>query len=235
MIAPRTVLAFLACSGAVWLTGASAWAAPADEQVLSTQPFGTERAGEATSMGGAFGLNEAIQAGEQRRRAAAGPQGGAPQPLAPEPSYARHPAYTGTIGDVPIRMRLGPKPDERDSVQGEYHYGTARAVQRVAGEYADGTFLMEESDDGITVTGMWEGQIDARGVVRGQWTDAFDRRRVLPFVLVPVTVAVIPPYRSDDPAYSNATPMAAPAPMPVPRTPALPATSGPARSSIVGW
>lgn len=227
MKVPRTsrVAAALAC--VIWLSGAVAWAQPAGERVLSTQDL--------SATDGAFGLNEAIQTGEMRRRTTAGPQASVPQPLAPEPTYAKYPQYKGSIGDVPIRMRLGPKPDERDSVQGEYHYGTARAVQRVAGEYAEGAFLMEESDDGTTVTGMWEGQIDARGVVRGQWTDAFDRRRVLPFVLVPVTVAVIPPYRSDDPAYSNATPIAAPAAMPAPRPPALPAAPGPARSSIVGW
>ncbi|TMS58851.1 hypothetical protein MW7_009130 [Imbroritus primus] len=227
MSVPRTSLAAMALGCAICFAGAAAWAQPAGEQVLSTQDL--------TVTEGAFGLNDAIQAGEMRRRTAAGPQASAPQPLAPEPAYARYPQYKGTIGDVPIRMRLGPKPDERDSVHGEYHYGTSRAVQRVAGEYADGTFLMEESDDGTTVTGMWEGQIDARGVVRGQWTDAFDRRRILPFVLVPVTVTVIPPYRSDDPAYSNAAPIAAPAPMPAPRAPALPATPGPARSSIIGW
>lgn len=227
MNVPRASSVAAALTCVIGLTGTAAWAQQSGERVLSTQDLST--------TDGAFGLNEAIQAGEMRRRTAAGAQASVPQPLAPEPAYARYPQYTGSIGDVPIRMRLGPKPDELDSVHGEYHYGTSRAVQRLAGEYADGAFLMEESDDGTTVTGMWEGQIDARGVVRGQWTDAFDRRRVLPFVLVPVTVAVIPPYRSDEPAYSNATPVAAPATMPAPRPPARPATPGPGRSSIVGW
>lgn len=226
MNVPHTSLGALALGCAIWLSGAAAWAQPAGERVLSTQDL--------SATDGAFGLNEAIQAGEMRRRTT-GPQASVPQPLTPEPAYARYPQYKGSIGDVPISMRLGPKPDERDSVHGEYRYGTSRAVQRVAGEYADGTFLMEESDDGTTVTGLWEGQIDARGVVRGQWTNAFDRRRVLPFVLVPVTVVVIPPYRSDDPAYGNATPIAVPAAISSPRPPSLPAAPGPARSSIVGW
>jgi hypothetical protein len=91
---------------------------------------------------------------------------------------------------------------------------------------------MEESDDGTTVTGLWEGQIDARGVVRGEWTDAFDRQRVLPFVLVPISVAVIPPYVQDNTSASNAGAIATPAPIDVPRQPGTPGTT---RSRAVGW
>lgn len=192
---------------------------PANELVLSTQsPAATT---------GAFGINEAIQAGEARRRAAAGAQANVPQPLAPEPAYARYPHYRGTIGDVPIRMRLGPKPDERDSVHGEYYYSDSQAALRVAGEYDGGTFLMEESDDGTTVTGLWEGEIDAQGVVRGQWTDVFDRSRVLPFVLIPVSAAVIPPYRPK--------PADTPSTISPSTVPPAPPTPGPAKSSVVGW
>src|SRR5690606_5099954 len=93
MSVPRTSLAAMALGCAICFAGAAAWAQPAGEQVLSTQDL--------TVTEGAFGLNDAIQAGEMRRRTAAGPQASAPQPLAPEPAYARYPQYKGTIGDVP--------------------------------------------------------------------------------------------------------------------------------------
>lgn len=197
-------------------------ATQATDTVLSTRSLDVQP--------GDLGLNEAIRSGEAQRRAAKGNAAETPQPLTPQPAYARYPRYTGTIGDQAIHMRLAPKPDERDSVHGEYSFGNARAVQLVTGEFADGTFLMEESDDGTTVTGAWEGRVDARGVVRGQWTDAFNRQRILPFVLIPVSVAVVPPY-----AGAEAPSIAEPAPMPPIATPRAVTAPAPARSSIHGW
>lgn len=78
--------------------------------------------------------------------------------LQPQPDYAKYPVYTGVIGDVPIRMRLGRKPGEIDSVHGEYVAGQQPGVRLVTGEYENGGFLMEESDDGTHVTGTWEGR-----------------------------------------------------------------------------
>ncbi|MGD7311804.1 hypothetical protein ACQCSJ_11050, partial [Ralstonia pseudosolanacearum] len=104
-------------------------------------------------------------------------------------------------------------------------------VRLVTGEYENGGFLMEESDDGTHVTGTWEGAIDAHGAVRGTWTDAAHDGRTLPFMLRPVAVVVIPPY--DAAANSNAavaaTPMAPAAPGQVSPAPVLPPVN-PARS-----
>ncbi|ANA32105.1 hypothetical protein [Ralstonia mannitolilytica] len=194
--------------------------------------------GSMTVQPGDLGLNRAIADGERRRAARAGngfsAQTQPPVVLQPQPDYAKYPVYTGVIGDVPIRMRLGRKPGEIDSVHGEYAAGQQPGVRLVTGEYENGGFLMEESDDGTHVTGTWEGAIDAHGIVRGTWTDVAHDGRTLPFVLRPVAVVVIPPY--DAAANSNAavaatplTPAAPLAPGQIAPPPALPAVN-PARS-----
>ncbi|NUO87523.1 MAG: hypothetical protein HOQ33_01500 [Cupriavidus sp.] len=168
----------------VFALAGAAQAVPATE--LSTGP-----ANGAVASGEALGLNQAIRDGEARRGAALST--GAARPLAPRPEYASLPVYVGKVGDQPVRLRLGPKPDERDSVRGEYS-GRGAGVRLLAGEWEDGAFLMEESDDGTRVSGNWEGTIDASGAVRGTWTDAFNPAIVLPFFIRPLGMLVIPPF-----------------------------------------
>lgn len=144
-------------------------------------------------QGSAFGINDAIRAGEARRGTSLST--GPARPLLPRSEYANYPVYVGTVGDKPVRMRVAPKSDTRDSLQGEYTIGDGRSVRLLSGEWDDGSFLMEESDDGTRVSGNWEGQIDQNGAVRGTWTDAFDPSIVLPFFIRPSGGnLVIPPF-----------------------------------------
>ena len=186
---------------------------------------------------GDLGLNRAVADGDKRRAQARKGDNGfsaqtaPPRLLQPQPDYAKYPGYTGVIGDVPIRMRLGRKTGEIDSVHGEYVAGDAAGVRLVTGEYENGGFLMEESDDGTHVTGTWEGAIDGHGIVRGTWTDVAHDGHTLPFVLRPVAVVVIPPY--DAAANSNAAVPATPMTPLVPAAPGqiAPPSSSPTRSS----
>jgi hypothetical protein len=161
----------------------------ADGTALTTGPA-------ADGQGGALGINDAIRAGEAKRGTSlstgpAGPTG----ILMPRPEYAKYPVYTGTIGDKPVRLRVAPKADTRDSLQGEYTIGDGKGVRLLSGEWQDGSFLMEESDDGTRVSGNWEGQIDQQGAVRGTWTDAIHPDIVLPFLIRPLGgYLVIPPF-----------------------------------------
>ena len=61
-----------------------------------------------------FGINDAIRAGEARRAAHPAPA----QPLAARPGYAALPVYTGTLGSQPVRLHIGPKPDEQHDLWG---------------------------------------------------------------------------------------------------------------------
>ncbi len=176
-------MSFSALAAVLALAG-TAQAAPATE--LSTGPVGAVSGG---SEG--LGINQAIRDGEARRGSALSTA--TARPLAPRPEYAKLPVYVGKVGDQPVRLRLGPKPDERDSVRGEYA-GRGAGVRLLAGEWENGAFLMEESDDGTRVTGNWEGNIDASGAVRGTWTDALNLAIVLPFFIRPLGVLVIPPF-----------------------------------------
>jgi hypothetical protein len=163
--------------------------------VLSTATGTLGTAGTAAQPREGFGINGAIRDGEARRGAtqlSTGPA--AARLLTPQPEYAGLPVYVGTLGDQPVRLRIGPKPNERDSVHGEYTLGSASGVRLLAGEYENGAFLMEESADGTRVTGNWEGNIDPAGVVRGQWTDPYNPAIVLPFMIRPLGVLVIPPF-----------------------------------------
>jgi len=146
-----------------------------------------------TGQGGGFGINEAIRAGEAERGASLST--GPVRTLSPRQEYSHYPTYVGTVGDKPVRMRIAPKTDTRDSLQGEYQIGDGKGVRLLSGEWDDGTFLMEESDDGTRVSGNWEGQIDRNGAVRGTWTDAYNPAIVLPFVIRPFGgYLVIPPF-----------------------------------------
>nr|WP_311529395.1 hypothetical protein [uncultured Ralstonia sp.] len=195
--------------------------APVSAQTLGANNGYDVSTGSTNVQPGDLGLNRAVADGDKRRAQANKADNGfsaqtaPPRVLQPQPDYAKYPVYTGVIGDMPIHMRLGRKTGEIDSVHGEYVAGNASGVRFVTGEYENGGFLMEESDDGTHVTGTWEGAIDTRGIVRGTWTDVAHDGHTLPFVLRPVAVVVIPPY--DAAANSNAA---------VPATPLVPAAPG---------
>ena len=160
-------------------------------------PAGAMAAGDALSTGsgqdGSFGINDAIRAGEAKRGASLST--GHVRTLQPRQEYSQYPTYVGTVGDRQVRMRIAPKADTRDSLQGEYQLGDGKGVRLLSGEWDNGTFLMEESDDGTRVSGNWEGQIDRNGAVRGTWTDAYNPAIVLPFFIRPFGgYLVIPPF-----------------------------------------
>lgn len=152
--------------------------------------------GDALSTGngqGGFGINDAIRSGEAKRGASLST--GPARMLTPRQEYSQYPVYVGTVGDKQVRMRIAPKTDTRDSLQGEYSIGDGKGVRLLSGEWDNGTFLMEESDDGTRVSGNWEGQIDRQGAVRGTWTDAYNPAIVLPFLIRPFGgYLVIPPF-----------------------------------------
>lgn len=223
--------------GALLALMLAAGVAPVSAQTSAANNGYDVSTGSGNVQPGDLGLNRAIADGDKRRAQARKGDNGfsaqtaPPRLLQPQPDYAKYPVYTGVIGDMPIRMRLGRKTGEIDSVHGEYVAGDAAGVRLVTGEYENGGFLMEESDDGTHVTGTWEGAIDGHGIVRGTWTDVAHDGHTLPFVLRPVAVVVIPPY--DAAANSNAAVPATPMTPLVPAAPGqiAPPPSNPARSS----
>lgn len=167
--------------------------APAMAATLATGALAAG-ANELSTGGSGLGINQAIRDGETRRGAQA-PDASQARVLTARPEFASYPVYVGTVGERPVRMRIAPKKDERDSLHGEYSMQGAQGVRLLAGEWDGSNFLMEESTDGVAVTGNWEGQIDSAGAVRGNWIDPFNPAIILPFLIRPLGgVLVIPPF-----------------------------------------
>jgi hypothetical protein len=88
------------------------------------------------------------------------------------PFFAREIEFQGKIGDDKIRMHLQPKTEDRDSVEGSYVVAGGKRNQGkkilLAGEVSGNKLSMEESEDGIDVSGQWDGELKDNAI-RGIW------------------------------------------------------------------
>jgi hypothetical protein len=87
----------------------------------------------------------------------------------------------GTLGDAQIQMRLQPKSDPDEGLEGEYFVFGRSARIKLAGETEDDALLMEESENGVDVSGQWQGSRDG-DTVTGTWTSG-DGTATKPFRL----------------------------------------------------
>jgi hypothetical protein len=80
--------------------------------------------------------------------------------------------YRGTFGSNTIEMTLTQDKDAEDSVHGWYVILGSANPERVqlAGEWEDDTLSMEESRNGIDVSGSWSAIFNDDGFA-GQWSD----------------------------------------------------------------
>jgi hypothetical protein len=102
--------------------------------------------------------------------------------------FARPVVLRGTLGEAQIQMKLQPKADPAEGIEGEYIVFGRSGHILLAGETESSGLLMEESENGTDVSGQWEGQQDG-AAVRGTWQSA-DGSVSKPFVLSPVDPAV---------------------------------------------
>lgn len=101
--------------------------------------------------------------------------------------FARPVVLRGTLGDAQIQMKLQPKADPAEGIEGEYIVFGRSGHILLAGETESGGLLMEESENGTDVSGQWEGQHDGTAV-RGTWQSA-DGSVSKPFALTPLDPA----------------------------------------------
>jgi opacity protein-like surface antigen len=104
--------------------------------------------------------------------------------------FSRPVVLRGTLGDAQIQMKLQPKSDPAEGIEGEYIVFGRSGQILLAGETESGGLLMEESENGTDVSGQWEGQQDG-AAVRGTWQSA-DGSVNKPFVLTPMDSAASP-------------------------------------------
>jgi hypothetical protein len=104
--------------------------------------------------------------------------------------FARPVMLRGTLGTAQIQMKLQPKEDPAEGIEGDYIVFGRSGHILLAGETESGGLLMEESENGTDVSGQWEGQQEG-SAVRGTWQSA-DGSVSKPFVLTPVEPAASP-------------------------------------------
>jgi hypothetical protein len=85
--------------------------------------------------------------------------------------FARPLTLRGKLGDKSIQMRLRPKPQADEGLEGEYFYFGRSAKILLAGEADGDDLVMEESENGTDVSGQWEGKRQGDSL-RGTWTSA---------------------------------------------------------------
>ncbi|MDB5852773.1 MAG: hypothetical protein JWR22_814 [Herminiimonas sp.] len=95
--------------------------------------------------------------------------------------FARPLTLRGKLGDKSIQMRLRPKPQADEGLEGEYFYFGRSAKILLAGEAEGDDVVMEESENGTDVSGQWEGKRQGDSL-RGTWTSA-DGTETRPFDL----------------------------------------------------
>ncbi|MFZ6779538.1 hypothetical protein ACO0LD_22135 [Undibacterium sp. Ji83W] len=88
------------------------------------------------------------------------------------PFFAGAIELRGTMGSDKIRMHIQPKTEDRDSVEGSYIVAGGKRNQGkkilLAGEVSKNKLSMEESEDGVDVSGQWDGELKDN-VIRGVW------------------------------------------------------------------
>lgn len=79
--------------------------------------------------------------------------------------------FRGTLGEERIQASLRPKEEFDGGVEGEYFvFGQSRHVL-LAGEAEGDEVLLEESENGTDVSGLWSG-ILAGDILAGEWQSA---------------------------------------------------------------
>ena len=104
--------------------------------------------------------------------------------------FSRAVVLRGTLGEAQIQMKLQPKEDPAEGIEGEYIVFGRSGQILLAGETESGGLLMEESENGTDVSGQWEGQQEGTAV-RGTWQSA-DGSVSKPFLLTPIDQAPSP-------------------------------------------
>ncbi|MFZ6656133.1 hypothetical protein [Undibacterium sp. TJN19] len=88
------------------------------------------------------------------------------------PFFAQPIELRGKMGGEQIRMHLQPKTEDRDSVEGSYVVLSGKRNQGkkilLAGEVSGNKLSMEESEDGVDVSGQWDGELKGN-TIRGIW------------------------------------------------------------------
>lgn len=117
------------------------------------------------------------------------------QTVSPKTVFAAPVLLRGVLGGAQMQASLRPKTEMDEGVEGEYFVFGGSGTVLLAGEVdAEGLFL-EESQNGVDVSGRWDGRLTGDTIV-GEW-QSVDGKVTKPFSLKIV--------RGDDKSKSAAT------------------------------
>lgn len=117
------------------------------------------------------------------------------QTASPKTIFASPVLLRGVLGDVQMQASLRPKTETDEGIEGEYFVFGGSGTVLLAGEVdAEGVFL-EESQNGVDVSGRWDGKLTG-DTIAGEW-QSVDGKVTKPFSLKIV--------RGDDKSKSAAT------------------------------
>lgn len=107
-------------------------------------------------------------------------------PVAPAASAAMAPApkpatLRGTLGNEQVQAIIRPKSPAEDGIEGSYFIFGGKQNILLAGEIEGESLWMEESENGVDVSGQWEGTRRA-DVIEGTW-QSVDGSVSKPFLL----------------------------------------------------
>lgn len=114
-----------------------------------------------------------------------------PAPMS-NPVFAKPQLLRGKLGKDTVQMQLQPKTEDIDSVEGSYIVlgGKRNHGNKIllAGEINANKLSMEESEDGVDVSGQWDGELTGT-TLRGVWQSddgKISQNFVLELVAVPL-------------------------------------------------
>ena len=108
------------------------------------------------------------------------------------PVFSKQIELRGKLGKDAVQMKLQPKLEDADSVEGSYlvQGGKRNHGNKIllAGEITGNKLTMEESEDGVDVSGQWDGELIGTSL-RGTWqSDDGKRSESFALELVPAGI-----------------------------------------------
>lgn len=99
------------------------------------------------------------------RKASDNPSGGTPG------LFGKPVVFRGTLGGLPVQVSVRPKEIAEEGLEGEYFvFGRSQKIL-LAGELDADNFFLEESENGTSISGQWDGKLQG-DMIRGDWMSA---------------------------------------------------------------
>jgi hypothetical protein len=126
---------------------------------------------------------------EKERRISASRETSGKVETSPSDFFGKPVVFRGTLGDTQVQVAVRLKAVADEGLEGDYFiFGRSQKIL-LAGELDGDKLFLEESENGINISGYWEGTLQQGGSIEGNWTSV-DGKTARPFSLTPVKTPV---------------------------------------------